>query len=349
MEIVKEKIYGQWKEFTLINDKNMSVSVLNYGGIITRILVPDRNGKVENMVLSYKNYQDYKANPHYFGAIIGRVAGRIQDAAFEIDGKTYSLEANDGDHHLHGGQAGLHRVIWSVATFETKETIGLTLTHESKEAEGYPGNVKIIVTYTLTNDNELFLNYTATSDKTTPIALTNHTYFNLSGDLKHTIHDHFLTIKSSNFAELNEELIPTGNLKAVGGSSFDFRNGQLIREGLNEKSKHNRIASGYDHYFIFDDVKDEEQVVMAEPNNGRILTVTTNQPGMVMYTANGLEDGLELRENTSRRHLGVCFETQGSPASLHHKGFPTILLKPGDLYQHQTVFAFRVKEKAVNP
>ncbi|WP_249869133.1 aldose epimerase family protein [Oceanobacillus saliphilus] len=338
MKIEKKEIFGEWEEFTLTNDQNMSVSVLNYGGIITKILVPDRNEKVENVVLGYKNYQDYQENPNYFGAIIGRVAGRIRDAAFEIDGKAYSLQANDGKNHLHGGPAGLHQVVWEATPFETNETIGVTLSHQSEEGGGYPGNLEITVTYTLTNDNQLHLEYTAGSDKTTPLALTNHTYFNLCGNLKDTVQDHFLTMNSSSVAELDAELIPTGNITNVEGTRFEFRHERVLGESFNGK------YNGYDHYFIFDEGPNEVQVELKEPTSGRVLTVRTNQPGMVMYTANDLESGQKLREGETRKHLGVCFETKGTPASLHHQGFPCILLHPGETYKQHTVFTFQIDQ-----
>lgn len=339
MKIEKETVFGNWEEYTLTNDQNMSVSVLNYGAIITKILVPDRNGKLENIVLSFKDYQDYKTNPNYFGAIIGRVAGRIQDASFDIAGTTFSLEANDGNHHLHGGSAGLHQIIWKVSPFETKDCIGLTLTHQSRDGDGgYPGNVDITVTYTLTNDNQLQLDYTAVTDKSTPIALTNHTYFNLCGNLRDTVQHHFLTMNSNSFVELDEELIPTGKIIDVEDSRFDFRNSRVLGESFTKE------LNGYDHYFIFDDTHSGEQVTLTEPTSGRVLKVYSNQPGMVLYTANDLNENIQLREAAGKKHLGVCFETQGSPASLHHAGFPSIILHPDETYRQHTLFEFLIYE-----
>lgn len=345
MEIRSSEVFRNWKEYTLINDNGMSISVLNYGGIITKVIVPDQNNNFENVVLGYKNYKDYETNPHYLGAIIGRVAGRIQEASFNLEGETHRLEANDGCHHLHGGTTGLHQVIWDVTTFSADEKVGLILTYLSNDNDGgYPGNLKIKVTYTLNNNNQLLLDYTASSDKTTPLALTNHTYFNLSGNVKNTVEDHFLTIDSSNYLELNEELVPTGNVINVNNSPFDFRRGRMINEGFNNKFHQNKIVGGgYDHYFIFDnDIKNKEKAVITESNNGRVLTVKTNQPGMVMYTANNLEEKEELREGMSTKHLGVCFETQVHPSSLHHESFPSLILNAGEPYTHQTTMEFSV-------
>ncbi|MDF2858072.1 MAG: galactose-epimerase [Neobacillus sp.] len=341
MNIETKDILGMWKEYTLTNNSGMSVSVLNYGGIITKIIVPDRNGILENVVLGYRDYQEYNQNPNYFGALIGRVAGRIQGASFELGNRTYNLATNNGNNHLHGGPEGFHQVIWEVVPFQKEKSVGLTLTHKSMDGEGgYPGNVDVTVTYTLTNENRLVLDYFASSDQTTPITLTNHSYFNLSGSLKNTVHDHLLVIDSSKFIELSNELIPTGKIIPVEGTPFDFRDGRLLRDGFNDNTEQNKIAdSGYDHYFILDNTSDN-QVSVQEPDSGRVMSVKTTQQGMVMYTSNGLAEGLNLSEGISRKHLGVCFETQASPASLHHEGFPSVILQAGEKYCQQTVFTF---------
>jgi aldose 1-epimerase len=345
MNIETKDILGMWKEYTLTNDSGMSVSVLNYGGIITKMIVPDRNGILENVVLGYRDYQEYKQNPNYFGALIGRVAGRIQGASFELENKTYSLAANNGKNHLHGGPEGFHQVIWDVTPFQKEESVSLSLSHKSMDGEGgYPGNVDVTVTYTLTNENRLVLDYLASSDQTTPITLTNHSYFNLSGSLKNTVHEHLVAIDSSKFIELDNSLVPTGNLLPVEGTPFDFRNGRLLGDGFNDDTEQNKLAdSGYDHYFLLDGTA-ESQVIVQEPESGRVLTVKTTQPGMVMYTSNGLADGLKLTEGLSSKHLGVCFETQASPASLHLEGFPSVILQAGEKYRQQTVFAFSIME-----
>ena len=296
------------------------------------------------LFLGYSHYQDYQTNPNYFGALIGRVAGRIQGASFELNEKTYSLAANNGDNHLHGGPDGFHQIVWDVNPFQTADEVGVTLTHRSADMDGgYPGNVKIEVTYTLNNHNQLILDYSAKSDQTTPLTLTNHAYFNLSGNLKTTVHDHHVTIDSSRFVELDPYLIPTGKLLDVEGTSFDFRGGRVLGDGFNNVFEQNKIAdSGYDHYFIFDH-EEEYQATLQDPVSGRVMLVETNQPGVVMYTSNGLAEGLPLAEGISRKHLGVCFETQASPASLHHEGFPTVILNAGEQYQKQTVFTFRLE------
>lgn len=334
----------EWKLFTLTNDHGMEVQVLNYGGIITKIIVPDKDGNRLNVVLGYRNYQDYETDSNFFGAIIGRVAGRIAGASFRLNEKNFDLVANEGENHLHSGSDGFHRVIWSAEPIQSDDTVGLKLTHFSKGGEGgYPGNVKVTVTYTLTQNNQLQLHYRATTDEDTPLTLTNHSYFNLTGDLSNTIHEHHITMDSDQFVELDMNLIPTGEILDVSNTPYDFKRGRKLKDGIMADSEQNKIVgNGYDNYFIFDNNK-LEKVIVKEETSGRVLTIETNQPGMVMYTANNLAEGLELTEGPSKKHLGVCFETQGSPASLHHEGFPTIFLKKGETYEKQTCFSFGVE------
>jgi aldose 1-epimerase len=340
LHIDEQPILNKWREYTLINDKGMSVSILDYGGIITKIRVPDRNGNSENVVLGYRDYADYAHNPNFFGALIGPVAGRIQEASFHIGEKNYPLTANEGRHHLHGGAAGFHQVLWQVETFRTADSIGLKLTHTSRDCDGYPGKLDVTVRYILRHDNTLIIDYLADTDHITPVTLTNHSYFNLSGDLKHTVHHHKITMDSGRVIALDKEMIPAGRKMDVAETVFDFRDGREIAEGLENPSEQNKIAgNGYDHYFLFDR---SGEVVVHEQDSGRVLTIQTNHPGMVMYTANGLEDGLKLAEGLSKKHLGVCFETQGPPASLNHEGLPGILLNPGETYRKQTKFAFTI-------
>lgn len=345
MNIETEYLNDSWKEFTLINDRGMSVKILNYGGIITRIFVPDKHGNIENVVLGYKDYKDYVSDPNYFGAIIGRVAGRIQDSSFTLEGQKYTLDENEGKHHLHGGKNGLHRVIWDDEIIEEGSSVSVKLRYRSLEDDGgYPGNVNIAVNYTLNNDNELTLDYTATSDKKTVLTLTNHSYFNLNGGLKKTIHNHNVLVDSSRFVELDEKLIPTGKLLNVNNTSFDFRNGKFLADGIESAADQNKLAkNGYDHYLIFDKQK-EKDVEIKEDNSGRILTIMSNQPGVVIYTGNNIGNELELSERNSEKYLGVTFETQSAPASLHHEGFPSVLLEAGDTYKKQTTFTFGLEK-----
>ena len=348
VDLIKVKtkcLNDSWKLFVLRNDNGMEVHVLNVGAVITKVLVPDKNGKFENVVLGYKNYEDYEMDSNYLGAIIGRVSGRIKGAQFSLNGKLYELEMNDGLNHLHGGSYGFHQVMWQGVTFESNDGVGVTLSYLSCGGEnGYPGNVKVDVTYTLTNDNELIMDYWAHTDETTPLTLTNHSYFNLTGNLRDTVHEHHVIINSSQFLELNESLIPTGKLINVENTPFDFRNGRKLSDGITSGDGQTKIAGGgFDHYFIYDH-QSREKVLISEESSGRTLTIETNQPGMIMYTSNNLEEGWELAEGLSKKYMGVCFETQASPISLHAKGFPSVILREGDKYQKRTIFRFGVEK-----
>ncbi|HJF33772.1 MAG TPA: galactose mutarotase [Sporosarcina psychrophila] len=344
MKIEIQDILSKWKLYTLVNDNGMKVSFLDFGGIITNISVPDQTNTIENVVLGFKNYADYEKNSNYFGAIIGRVAGRIQDASFTIQNQTFLLEANEGDHHLHGGSGGFHQVIWRASPFQTDDTAGVKLTHKSLGGEGgYPGTIEVAVTYTLTNSNKLILDYDGKSDETTVLTMTNHSYFNLSGNLAATIHNHHVTMESNEFVELDTRLIPTGNKINVSNTPFDFRTERKLGDGINSISAQNKVAnSGYDHYFIFNQNK-QQSIRVKEVTSGRVMKIKTTQPGVVMYTANTLVEGLDLSEGKSRPYLGVCFETQAFPASLHHAGFPPVILKAHELYEKQTVFSFGIE------
>jgi aldose 1-epimerase len=343
MKVEWEQVNGKWTLYKLMNDNGMMVHILNFGGIITKIVVPDKDGKLENIVLGYKHYQDYENDTNFFGAIIGRIAGRIQNASFSLEGTQYSLEPNDGENHLHGGTHGYHHVIWDSKPFQTDETIGVKLTHSSFDGEsGYPGNIEVAVTYTINRKNELIIDYYATADKTTVLTMTNHSYFNLSGNLRDTIHHHHVTIDSSRFVELDQHLIPTGTLLNVDHSTFDFRHGRRLGDGIESEFVQNQIAkNGYDHYFLFDQNR-SEKIIVKDESSGRVLTIGTDQPGMVMYTSNDVTESLELVEGSSKKHLGVCFETQASPASLHNEGFPSVILGEDEVYKKQTVFSFGV-------
>lgn len=333
-----------WTEYRFTNDKGVSVSCLDFGGIITEIITPDQSGKFENVVLGYANYEEYLDNPNFFGALIGRVAGRIASASFSIDGIPITLPANEGNHHLHGGTAGFHQLNWQAKPFQTKDQVGVSFSHTSVAGDGgYPGQLEIKIIYTLTNTNDLSIRYTATSDQKTIFAPTNHSYFNLSGNLKRDILQHNVQIDASHFVELDHELIPTGAILPVDDSVFDFRIAHPIVDGVHSIDQQNLVASnGYDHYFIFDQDTNNQQpkVHVIDPESGRKLTVTTDQPGMVMYTSNNLNDSFQLKERQSSKYLGICLETQGSPASLVYDGFPSIILDKDELYDKTTTFSF---------
>ncbi|WP_217586505.1 aldose epimerase family protein [Lentibacillus saliphilus] len=348
MNISTDIIENNWKLFNLTNDNGMVVGILNYGGIIRHIKVPDRNGHIENVVLGFENIADYRDNPNYFGAIVGRVAGRIKGASFNLQNTVHHLEENEDTNHLHGGSSGFHQVIWETTPFQTDSTVGVALHHTSPDGtSGYPGEVDVTVTYTLHNDNSLSVSYEATTDQPTVLTLTNHSYFNLSGDLKETVHDHIVKMSSDHFAELDTSLLPTGRLLPVKATPFDFNCERPLKYGLVQDSNLNTtdyhqndiVGGGYDHYFLFRK-QEKKQISVREESSGRLLTISTNQPGAVMYTANALEEVLVLNGGPGRKHLGVCFETQAHPAALHYDGFPSIMISPDEPYKTETVFSF---------
>ncbi|WP_078393184.1 aldose epimerase family protein [Shouchella patagoniensis] len=342
MQVTKRSVKNDWTLFTLENDRGMSLDVLDFGGVVTRLTVPDRHGKSENIVLAFDDIDDYKKNKPYFGALIGPVAGRIQQAMFTLGEKKINLKPSEGRHELHGGEAGYHQKLWNVESFQTDTEVGVVLQGSwNDRAYNYPGSVQVTVTYTLTNDNEWIIAYQAITDEMTPLTLTNHTYFNLTGDRTHSIAGHQVQMKSEGYLELDEELIPTGLIDSGNGGPFDFSRERLIKSGSGSGHKQNQVAGdGYDHYFLLKKGS-AEQVRVKEPTSGRVLSMETTQPGVVFYTGNGLNEDFVLSDGKkAKKHSGFCLEAQGPPASLHHKGLPSIWLKPGEEYKHQTVYRF---------
>ncbi|KGP89977.1 aldose epimerase [Pontibacillus chungwhensis BH030062] len=341
MNITEHVTVNDWKEVTLTNDAGMSVSFLNYGGTITEINVPDQNGHTENVVLAYENYEDYIHDPNYLGALIGRIAGRVDGASFSINGEDYYLHENEGKNSLHGGGQGFHTKLWELSPFQEEDKVGVNLTYESPHLEGgYPGNLSIQVTYQLNNDNQFTISYRAKSDQDTALTLTNHSYFNLSGDAKRTIHDHTIQFDSNQFVELDSTLIPTGKVESVQGTPFDLREETLLRDRLGSTHPQLDLANlGFDHSFLFNHDK-EESVVVKDEESGRVMKLMTNQPAIVFYTGNNLMEDHKLASGPAKKHDAMCLETQASPASLHHEGFPDVRLKAGELYEKYTTFSF---------
>ncbi len=350
MKVIQEK----WAEidqqpvisFTMINDHGMEVTCINYGCIITKIVTPDKDGNYENVVLGFDQFDPYVTNSPYFGAVIGRVAGRIQNACFELDGKTYTLCKNENNNHLHGGVKGFHRVLWNAVAVEKEEEVGVQFSYTSPDGEeGYPGTVQVQVTYMLNNQNELVISYNAHSDKSTLLNLTNHTYFNLSGNIKRDILNHELKIKSDQFLELNEELIPTGVFLDVANTPFDLREGKKLKDGITANhSQIELVGQGYDHPFLLN-VHHDKEIVLQDPESGRTLTVETDEVGVVVYTGNQLQEGMDIYGVPSRKYLGICLETQGLPDAIHHPHFPSWVLQSGEKYSSVTKYRFGVITK----
>lgn len=328
-------------EYTLVNDSGMSLSCLNYGCIITKILVPDRNGKMENVVLGFEQMEDYVDLSPYFGAVVGRVAGRINGAEFELDGEIYRLTPNENNNHLHGGKKGFNSVIWKTEPFETENAVGLKFFYRSVNGEeGYPGNLDTMVTYLLNNQNELSISYEARTDQKTVVNLTNHSYFNLSGNLKRDVSEHILQVDSDRFLELGSDLIPTGKMLDSTNTPFDFKHGRLLKSGMKSDYPQNVLAGhGYDHPLIFSK-KGENTVALSDKESGRTLLVTTDQPCVVLYTGNYLEGPYSIFGVRARNYLGVCLETQALPDAINQPNFPSIVLNPEEVYQATTTYRF---------
>ncbi|WP_042357199.1 aldose epimerase family protein [Bacillus rubiinfantis] len=344
-----EKVFGEYDgqeviEYSLTNDTGMTVSCLNFGCVITKILVPDRSGNAENVVLGFNKMEDYLRWSPYFGAVVGRVAGRIHGASFELDGKVYTLPANEVTNHLHGGIKGFNAAMWQAEQFQDDKGVGMKFFYHSPSGEeGYPGNLDTTVTYFLNNDNELKITYEAKTDQKTLVNLTNHSYFNLSGNLKRDVSKHSLQLDNDRFLELGPDLLPTGNLLDAEDTPFDFRNGRLIEEGIQSSHPQNLLAGkGYDHPLVFSQ-QGMNTINLCEEESGRQLTVTTNQPCVVLYTSNQLEGPFSIQGVPARNYMGVCLETQGFPDAIHHPEFPSVVLEPGRVYRQETSYCFSVK------
>ncbi|MDC7763704.1 galactose mutarotase [Priestia aryabhattai] len=327
--------------YTLLNDEGLKITCLDYGCVISNIEMPDSEGKIESVVLGFDSIEEYQKYSPYFGAVVGRVAGRIGGAEFQLNDETYRLEKNEGNNHLHGGSEGFSHKIWHAKTIDASDHVGVEFTYVSKDGEeGYPGNLEVKVTYTLTNKNEFHISYEGTTDQDTLINLTNHTYFNLSGNLKETVLDHVLKLKSNEFLELNDDLLPTGETISVTDTPFDFREGHSLKEGVESTHPQNVLVDkGYDHPFLLE-AETENQMSLFDPASGRKIEVKTDQPSVVLYTGNHLDEEFEIRGVHSEKYLGVCLETQGLPDAIHHKHFPSCVLKPGEKYEASTHYTF---------
>jgi aldose 1-epimerase len=319
----------------------MVVSILNYGGIIKNIWVPDKNSVHEDVVLGFENLQQYiHNNSPYFGCIAGRYANRIALGKFDLDGTSYQLATNNGINHLHGGIKGFNKVVWDAADFVSPRGAGVVLTYFSKDGEeGYPGNLRAKVTYTLTNNNELRMDYEATTDKPTVINLTNHSYFNLAGHGSGKVYNHQMQIFADRFITVNENLVPTGDSAQVHKTPMDFRKYEEIGRRIGQ------VKGGYDHTYVLDDFngKLRKAAAVFEPLSGRRMDVFTDQPGIQFYSGNFLDGSIKGKHNRAyQQHDGFCLETQHFPDSPNRPTFPSTVLRPGEKYQTTTIYCFEV-------
>jgi aldose 1-epimerase len=329
--------------FTLRNARGTEVRAITYGGIITSIRVPDRQGQLADVVLGFETLEPYLPRHPYFGAIVGRYGNRIGGAQFSLNGHTYKLAANNGPNHLHGGVRGFDKYVWSA---EPLSGAGVAFSRTSADGEeGYPGNVKIRVAYTLTDANALEIDYQATTDKATPINPTQHSYFNLSGHDAGPILGHEVTLYADRFTPVDANLIPTGELAAVEGTPFDFRTPMAVGARIDQPHSQLKIAGGYDHNFVLNRKADGLQPAarVVDPKSGRTLDVATTEPGVQFYTGNFLDGSQKGKGGTVyNRRNGLCLETQHFPDSPNKPAFPTTILKPGETFRSRTVFTFGV-------
>jgi aldose 1-epimerase len=331
----------------LTNSAGIEARVLTYGGIIMSLRTPDRNGVFDDIVLGFDELAPYFTKSPYFGCIIGRYGNRIARGRFTLDGKPYTLAINNSPNHLHGGVKGWDKVIWAAAPFNNTDGVGVTLTYTSADGEeGYPGKVQATVKYTLNDQNQLVVEYTATTDKPTVINLTQHSYFNLAGTKANDILDHELLINAETYTPVDKTLIPTGQIARVDGTPFDFRKPTAI--GARIKDAHEQLAhgGGYDHNFVL--IRNTPTLSHAarveEKTTGRTLDVFTDEPGLQFYSGNFLDGTLTGKGGRTYGHRsGFCLETQHFPDSPNRPNFPSTVLKPGDTYNSKTVFAFGTK------
>ena len=321
------------KLYTFKNKSGMQVKITNYGAIVTAILVPDRDGKLGDITLGYNRVEDYinAVDKPYFGAIVGRYGNRIANGEFTIDGETYSLATNNGPNHLHGGVIGFDKVVWDAQLVGGEGWSGLELSYLAKDKEeGYPGNLSIKVTYKLTDANELIVDYLATTDKATPVNLTQHSYFNLKGEGQGDILDHELMINADKYTPVDSTLIPTGELKPVAGTPFDFTVAKSVGRDIGKKDEQLDFGLGFDHNFVLNREGDGLSLAarVHEPTTGRIMEITTTEPGIQFYCGNFLDGRLKGKSGKPYVHRGgFCLETQHYPDSPNQKKFPTTILK----------------------
>lgn len=341
MQITEERFGqltdGQYAQlYTLRNENGIEAKITNYGGIIVSLMTPDSDGNMGNIVLGFDSLDSYLDEHPYFGALIGRYGNRIENGTFELNGEEYNLSINDGNHHLHGGRQGFDKVLWDS---EITEDGSLKLQYVSEDGEeGYPGRLTVTATYKLTEDNRLRLEFEATTDQSTPVNLTAHSYFNLTADPSNTILDHELKLHADHYTPVTETLIPTGEIVSVEGTPFDFT------EFTDIGARIDQVQGGYDHNFVADTSGSRELALMAEvrePDTGRILRVLSTEPGIQFYSGNFLDGTLVTgNEVFLEQYSGFCLEPQHFPNSPNEPGFPSSILNPGETYHNVIVYEF---------
>jgi aldose 1-epimerase len=353
MDFQKIRLYGTTvsgdtvHEYTLRNSQGMEVKILDYGGVVTSLRVPDWWGQSQDVVLGYDSLEGYLSDNAYLGAIIGRYGNRIAQGSFELDGTAYTLATNNGPNHLHGGTRGFDKVLWTMDKDESRPGKSLVLRYTSADGEeGYPGELAVRVEYALTEANELRIGYKATTDSPTIVNLTNHSYFNLAGAGNGDILDHELMINADRFTPVDADLIPTGELKSVEGTPMDFRTATPIGARISTSDAQLEAAGGYDHNWVLNRGDDEVTLAarVVEQASGRVLEVYTTEPGLQFYSGNFLDGSAVGRGGIPYEHrYGFCLETQHYPDSPNQKGFPPTVLRPGETYSTVTMYRFTTR------
>lgn len=333
-------------QFSLRNASGMEARIINYGGIITHLFVPNRDGEMADVVLGFDELAPYLTDSPYFGALIGRFGNRLAGGRFELDGVTYALAQNDGDNHLHGGVEGFDKKLWDAESVEGELGVGLRLKLISADGDqGYPGTLSVVVEYWLTEDNQLITDYTATTDKATPVNLTQHSYFNLAGS--GTVRDHQLQLNARQYTPVNEGLIPEGPLEAVTNSAFDFTQPKAIGADIDAgETQLKRANGGYDHNFVINERAGKGESLAAravEPVSGRVLEVWTEEPCFQLYSGNFLDGSTQGKGVRHVRHGAFCVEPQHFPDSPNQERFPSTILRPGERYHTRMSFRFHAE------
>ncbi|WP_438765648.1 aldose epimerase family protein [Kushneria sp. TE3] len=340
--------------YRISNDRQLRMEVIEYGGIITSLETPDRDGHMADIVLGFNSLEDYRApayqklNP-YFGALIGRYGNRIADGRFTLEGQTYQLATNDGPNHLHGGDEGFNQKLWQATPFSSSEGSGVVMRYTSADGEeGYPGELAVEVKYTLTHDDRLAIDYSARTTKATPVNLTQHSYFNLDGEGSASILDHVMTIDAAAYTPVNETLIPTGEIDSVAGTPFDFTTPMPIGARIEADNEQLDRGQGYDHNFVLKRAPSstpERAARVTSPASGRVLEVLTTEPGLQFYSGNFLDGSVSGKSGRAYgQRSGLALETQHFPDSPNQSGFPSTILQPGETLESHTVYRFTTED-----
>lgn len=349
---VEKELFGEFEGkkvdlYTLTNAKGLEMKVTTYGGIVTSLKVPDRNGKMGDIVLGYNNLEGYVKNNPYFGCIVGRYGNRIGKAKFLVDGKEYTLAKNNGENSLHGGIKGFDKVVWDAKAIMGDDSVGVELKYMSKDGEeGFPGNLDVTVVYTMTNDNEFKIDYFATTDKPTVVNLTHHSYWNFAGEGSGDILGHELMINADTFTPVDEGLIPTREMPTVKGTPMDFRTLTAIGARIDADYKQLKFGKGYDHNWVLN--KQQWAMTLAatlyEPTTGRLMEIYTMEPGIQFYAGNFLDGSIIGKSGKPYEFRnGLCLETQHYPDSPNKPNFPSVVLRPGEEYRTTTIHKFSTK------